>query len=81
MAFKDMVINRRLTGVKAFEYQERPSSSTCHAVCVSTATLVKTEPGALPEGKVKIRLEHDGTVLDVDEDDVEKASCDALPSL
>ncbi|XP_062329811.1 unconventional myosin-XVIIIa isoform X10 [Osmerus eperlanus] len=40
----------------------------------SLATLVKTEPGALPEGKVKIRLENDGTVLDVDEDDVEKAN-------
>lgn len=35
---------------------------------------MKTEAGSLPEGKVKIRLEHDGTVLDVDEDDVEKAS-------
>ncbi len=28
--------------------------------------------GSLPEGKVKVRLEHDGTVLEVDEDDVEK---------
>lgn len=35
---------------------------------------MKTEAGSLPEGKVKIRLEHDGTILDVDEDDVEKAS-------
>lgn len=26
----------------------------------------------MPEGKVKIKLEHDGTVLEVDEDDVEK---------
>ncbi|XP_060799936.1 unconventional myosin-XVIIIa isoform X5 [Neoarius graeffei] len=40
----------------------------------SLATLVKTEAGSLPEGKVKIKLEHDGTVLDVDEDDVEKAN-------
>ncbi|XP_029111252.1 unconventional myosin-XVIIIa isoform X4 [Scleropages formosus] len=40
----------------------------------SLATLLKTETGALPEGKVKIKLEHDGTVLDVDEDDVEKAN-------
>uniref|UniRef100_A0A668AK57 Myosin XVIIIA n=1 Tax=Myripristis murdjan TaxID=586833 RepID=A0A668AK57_9TELE len=40
----------------------------------SLATMVKTEPGSLPEGKVKIRLEHDGTLLDVDEDDVEKAN-------
>lgn len=35
---------------------------------------MKTEPGSLPEGKVKIKLEHDGTILDVDEDDVEKVS-------
>ncbi|KAJ7990677.1 hypothetical protein DPEC_G00302880 [Dallia pectoralis] len=40
----------------------------------SLATLVKTEAGSVPEGKVKIKLEHDGTVLDVDEDDVEKAN-------
>nr|XP_046244062.1 unconventional myosin-XVIIIa isoform X11 [Scatophagus argus] len=40
----------------------------------SLATVVKTEPGSLPEGKVKIKLEHDGTTLDVDEDDVEKAN-------
>lgn len=39
-----------------------------------SATVVKTEAGSLPEGKVKIKLEHDGTVLDVDEDDVEKVS-------
>ncbi len=36
------------------------------------ATQLKTEMGSLPEGKVKVRLEHDGTVLEVDEDDVEK---------
>lgn len=30
------------------------------------------ETGSLPEGKVKIRLESDGSLLDVDEDDVEK---------
>ncbi|XP_047676236.1 unconventional myosin-XVIIIa isoform X5 [Tachysurus fulvidraco] len=40
----------------------------------SLATLLKTEAGSMPEGKVKIKLEHDGTVLDVDEDDVEKAN-------
>nr|XP_015222981.1 PREDICTED: unconventional myosin-XVIIIa isoform X16 [Lepisosteus oculatus] len=40
----------------------------------SLATLLKTEEGSLPEGKVKIKLEHDGTILDVDEDDVEKAN-------
>lgn len=36
------------------------------------ATLLKTEAGSLPEGKVKIQLESDGSLLDVDEDDVEK---------
>eukprot|EP00066_Takifugu_rubripes_P020687 XP_011609953.1 PREDICTED: unconventional myosin-XVIIIa-like [Takifugu rubripes] len=40
----------------------------------SLATLLKTEAGSLPEGKVKIRLESDGSLLDVDEDDVEKAN-------
>ncbi|XP_076023988.1 unconventional myosin-XVIIIa isoform X2 [Genypterus blacodes] len=40
----------------------------------SLATVVKTEPGSLPEGKLKVRLEHDGTILDVDEDDIEKAN-------
>ncbi|XP_058853827.1 unconventional myosin-XVIIIa-like isoform X8 [Acipenser ruthenus] len=40
----------------------------------SLATLLKAENHSLPEGKVKIKLEHDGTILDVDEDDVEKAN-------
>ncbi|XP_061074439.1 unconventional myosin-XVIIIa-like isoform X8 [Conger conger] len=40
----------------------------------SLATLLQTAEGDLPEGKVKIRLEHDGSLLDVDEDDVEKAN-------
>ncbi|KAG5284553.1 hypothetical protein AALO_G00027950 [Alosa alosa] len=44
----------------------------------SLATLLKTEAGSLPEGKVKIRLEHDGSLLDVDEDDVEKANPPSL---
>lgn len=39
---------------------------------VYIATQLKTEMGSLPEGKVKVRLEHDGTLLEVDEDDVEK---------
>ena len=39
-------------------------------VCV--ATLLKTEAGSLPEGKVKVRLDSDGSLLEVDEDDVEK---------
>lgn len=41
-------------------------------LCGDAATLLKTEAGSLPEGKVKIRLESDGSLLDVDEDDVEK---------
>ncbi|XP_047450750.1 unconventional myosin-XVIIIa isoform X9 [Mugil cephalus] len=40
----------------------------------SLATVVKTEAGSLPENKLRIKLEHDGTILDVDEDDVEKAN-------
>lgn len=36
------------------------------------ATVLKTEAGSLPEGKVKIKLEHDGTILEVDEDDIDK---------
>ncbi|XP_026154629.1 unconventional myosin-XVIIIa isoform X5 [Mastacembelus armatus] len=36
----------------------------------SLATVVNTQP----EGKVNIKLEHDGTKLNVDEDDVEKAN-------
>lgn len=36
--------------------------------------MLKTETGSLLEGKVKIKLEHDGTILDVDEDDIEKVS-------
>ncbi|XP_037631516.1 unconventional myosin-XVIIIa isoform X15 [Sebastes umbrosus] len=40
----------------------------------SLATVVKTEEGSLPEGKVKIKLEDDGTILEVDEDDIEKAN-------
>uniref|UniRef100_UPI00398E5D9B unconventional myosin-XVIIIa isoform X5 n=1 Tax=Pristiophorus japonicus TaxID=55135 RepID=UPI00398E5D9B len=42
----------------------------------SLAAYLKTDAGAsnLPEGKVKIKLDHDGTILDADEDDVEKAN-------
>lgn len=42
------------------------------AYCVSAATQLKSDGESVPEGKVKIRLEHNGTVLEVDEDDVEK---------
>ncbi|KAM4797256.1 unconventional myosin-XVIIIa isoform 3-T3 [Rhinophrynus dorsalis] len=40
----------------------------------SLANKLNSESSDLPEGKVKIRLEHDGSILDVDEDDVEKAN-------
>ncbi|KAM3936310.1 unconventional myosin-XVIIIa isoform 3-T3 [Leptodactylus fuscus] len=40
----------------------------------SLANKLNAENTNLPEGKVKIRLENDGTILDVDEDDVEKAN-------
>ncbi|XP_067866527.1 unconventional myosin-XVIIIa isoform X16 [Heterodontus francisci] len=42
----------------------------------SLAAYLKTDAGAcnLPEGKVKIMLDHDRTILDADEDDVEKAN-------
>ncbi|NXD17514.1 MY18A protein, partial [Nothocercus nigrocapillus] len=39
---------------------------------------------ALPDGKVKVKLDHDGAILEVDEDDVEKAnppSCDRAEDL
>nr|XP_032644650.1 unconventional myosin-XVIIIa isoform X18 [Chelonoidis abingdonii] len=42
------------------------------------------ETNLLPEGKVKVKLDHDGAVLEVDEDDVEKAnppSCDRVEDL
>ncbi|XP_075052948.1 unconventional myosin-XVIIIa isoform X5 [Mixophyes fleayi] len=40
----------------------------------SLANKINAENSNLPEGKVKVRLEHDGALLDVDEDDVEKAN-------
>lgn len=36
------------------------------------ANKLNAENGNLPEGKEKIKLEHDGSILDVDEDDIEK---------
>ncbi|NXJ90091.1 MY18A protein, partial [Corythaixoides concolor] len=42
------------------------------------------ESSPLPEGKVRVKLDHDGTVLEVEEDDVEKAnppSCDRAEDL
>ncbi|XP_028938018.1 unconventional myosin-XVIIIa isoform X13 [Ornithorhynchus anatinus] len=48
------------------------------------ASQLKSEELSLPEGKIRVKLDHDGTILDVDEDDVEKAnapSCDRLEDL
>ncbi|NXM04294.1 MY18A protein, partial [Tyrannus savana] len=46
---------------------------------------LRQEAGSpLPEGKVKVKLDHDGAVLEVEEDDVEKAnppSCDRVEDL
>ncbi|NXK86494.1 MY18A protein, partial [Formicarius rufipectus] len=46
---------------------------------------LRLEAGSpLPEGKVKVKLDHDGAVLEVEEDDVEKAnppSCDRVEDL
>ncbi|XP_052268489.1 unconventional myosin-XVIIIa-like isoform X2 [Dreissena polymorpha] len=40
----------------------------------ASASQLKGEGLGLPEGRVKIRLDHGGEVLEVDEDDVEKAN-------
>nr|XP_035978005.1 unconventional myosin-XVIIIa isoform X32 [Halichoerus grypus] len=50
----------------------------------SLGSQLKSEELSLPEGKVRMKLDHDGAILDVDEDDVEKAnapSCDRLEDL
>ncbi|XP_021571286.1 unconventional myosin-XVIIIa isoform X2 [Carlito syrichta] len=50
----------------------------------SLASQLRSEELSLPEGKVRVKLDHDGAVLDVEEDDVEKAnapSCDRLEDL
>ncbi|XP_075417398.1 unconventional myosin-XVIIIa isoform X2 [Tenrec ecaudatus] len=50
----------------------------------SLGSQLKSDDLSLPEGKVRLKLDHDGAVLDVDEDDVEKAnapSCDRLEDL
>ncbi|XP_048970781.1 unconventional myosin-XVIIIa isoform X15 [Canis lupus baileyi] len=50
----------------------------------SLGSQLKSEELSLPEGKVRVKLDHDGAILDVDEDDVEKAnapSCDRLEDL
>lgn len=43
--------------------------------------MLKTDRALVSEGKLRIKLESDGTVLDVDEDDVEKVSGDAAADL
>ncbi|XP_061683938.1 unconventional myosin-XVIIIa isoform X2 [Syngnathoides biaculeatus] len=45
-----------------------------HKEGFSLATVEKADPGSLLEGKVKIKLEDDGTIIEVDEDDIEKAN-------
>ncbi|XP_029417267.1 unconventional myosin-XVIIIa isoform X8 [Nannospalax galili] len=50
----------------------------------SLASQLKSEELSLPEGKVRVKLDHDGAILDVDEDDIEKAnapSCNRLEDL
>lgn len=52
----------------------RCQTCPCHGLFVPFAAsqLRADEASLLPEGKVKVKLDHDGAVLDVDEDDVEK---------
>nr|XP_060612666.1 unconventional myosin-XVIIIa [Anolis sagrei ordinatus] len=57
-----------------------------HKEGFSLASQLKTDAaaGLLPEGKVKVKLDYDSAVLEVDEDDVEKAnppSCDRAEDL
>ncbi|XP_064022084.1 unconventional myosin-XVIIIa isoform X7 [Pogoniulus pusillus] len=51
----------------------------------SLGSQLRPEEGSLlPEGKVKVKLDHDGAVLEVEEDDVEKAnppSCNRVEDL
>ncbi|NXH09718.1 MY18A protein, partial [Bucco capensis] len=51
----------------------------------SLGSQLRLEEGSpLPEGKVKVKLDHDGAVLEAEEDDVEKAnppSCDRVEDL
>lgn len=49
------------------------SPGLCLTVCPrSVGSQLKSEELSLPEGKVRVKLDHDGAILDVDEDDVEK---------
>lgn len=49
------------------EFPRPKSNYSC-----SAATQLKSEELSLPEGKVRVKLDHDGAILDVDEDDIEK---------
>ncbi|CAI5644137.1 unnamed protein product [Oreochromis niloticus] len=69
---KDVKTEEQLTAEKTWYNTEKVW--LVHKDGFSLATLLKMETGCLPEGKVKIRLESDGSLLDVDEDDVEKAN-------
>uniref|UniRef100_A0A3Q4HER1 Myosin XVIIIAa n=1 Tax=Neolamprologus brichardi TaxID=32507 RepID=A0A3Q4HER1_NEOBR len=69
---KDVKTEEQLTAEKTWYNTEKVW--LFHKDGFSLATLLKMETGSLPEGKVKIRLESDGSLLDVDEDDVEKAN-------
>ncbi|XP_031712844.1 unconventional myosin-XVIIIa-like isoform X2 [Anarrhichthys ocellatus] len=62
----------QITAERAWYYTEKVW--LVHKDGFSMANLLKTAAGSLPEGKVKIRLDSDGSLLDVDEDDVEKAN-------
>jgi len=43
-----------------------------HPVPLAGSQLRPEEGNPLPEGKVKVKLDHDGAILEVEEDDVEK---------
>lgn len=49
-----------------------PQVPTEHPMPLAGNQLRLEEGSPLPEGKVKVKLDHDGTVLEVEEDDVEK---------
>uniref|UniRef100_A0A673L0G8 Unconventional myosin-XVIIIa-like n=1 Tax=Sinocyclocheilus rhinocerous TaxID=307959 RepID=A0A673L0G8_9TELE len=70
--YHDVKTEEQLAAEKAWYNTEKVW--LVHKDGFSLATQLKMEMGSLPEGKVKVRLEHDGTVLEVDEDDVEKAN-------
>ncbi|CAK6437916.1 unnamed protein product [Pipistrellus nathusii] len=65
-------------------WQEAEKVWLVHKDGFSLASQLKSQELSPPEGKVRVKLDHDGAILDVDEDDVEKAnapSCDRLEDL